>query len=152
MPSKVLVRLHFPSHDRVLQVKKKIALDGRYVDDTAKISVPLQAGMSTKTSEVNLPKDLMEGLARVLDRSTWAGDTIDIDAETGNQIRYVGRREHRLGDGRHEFASAVKKDARDLQTRGIQFDKFVWPVVIFVLGVMFALVAALAFSMKSHGG
>lgn len=151
MASKVQVRLHFPSHDRVLEVKKKIALDGRYVDEKAKINVSLQPGMSTKTSQVNLSPELRQMLAKALDESTFAGDSIDINAEEGKQIK-ADSGGYRIGDGRHEFASAVRKDARDLQTRGIQFDKFIWPVVIFVLGVMAALVAALAFSIQKRGG
>lgn len=128
MPAKTTVHLLFPTHDKHLVVKKKLALDGRYEDERAKISVPLMPGYATKNGKN--------------DSEVW------IDAEQGIQVKYGGVKGWVGVPGRFTYASQVQKDARDLQTRGIDFSKFVWPVIIFILGVMAALVGALAFSVQ----
>jgi len=124
MPQTVQVHLMFPSQDTHRVVKRRVALNGRYRDERAQIDVPLHPNMSTN-----------------------GGKEIWIDAEKGVQVQYRGLTGWVGVDGRYTFAAQIKKDAQDLQTRGFDFSKYVWPIIIFVLGVMGALVAALAFSV-----
>lgn len=121
MPAKTTVHLLFPSHDKHLTVKKRLKLDGRYVDEKAAINVPLMPGYATKNGKN--------------DSEVW------IDAEQGIQVKYGGLKGWVGVPGRFTYASQVQKDARDLQTRGLDFAKFLWPIVIFILGTFAAIIA-----------
>lgn len=121
MPAKTIVHKLFPSHDIHIVKKHKLALDGRFEDHKAKISVPLMPGFATKNARNQ--------------------SEIWIDMEQGIQVKYGGLKGWVGVPGRFTYASQVRKDARDLQTRGINFEKFLWPVVIFILGTFAALVA-----------
>lgn len=162
-----MVHLLFPSHDKHLAVERKLQLDGTFVDEKAKIWVPLSGKMATVADNAEIPTDQVRVLKKgpkgwevrgydplklFLENIQWmpGGKTaaeIWIDAERGLQVKYTG-----VGfvgpDGRMMYASLVKKHSTDLQTRGFDFTKYTWPLVIFVLGIMAALVAALAFTVQ----
>lgn len=129
--AKTIVHLLFPSHDKHIVESHDLALDGRYEDPKAKISVPLMPGFATKGK-----KNQSE---------VW------IDAEQGIQVKYAGLKGWVGVPGRFTYASQVQKDARDLQTRGIDFAKFLWPGIVFILGIMAALIA-MPLIMTANGG
>jgi len=149
-----------------LAVKKELRLDGTLVDKKAEIWVPLSPKLATVADTAEMPTDLVRTLKkngkgweyRDIDPLDWFLENIQwipggktaseiwVDAERGIQVKYTGT--GYIGpDGRMMYASLVQKHSRDLQTRGMDFSKYIWPVIIFVLGVMGALVAALAFSV-----
>lgn len=121
MPQKVLVHLMFPSQDTHVQTTRKVALDGRYRDDKAKIDVPLHPNMSTN-----------------------GGREIWIDAERGVQVQYQGLKGWVGLDGRYQHASDVRKDAADLRARGEDpFQKLKWWIFAMVAVSLAALCVAL---------
>jgi hypothetical protein len=118
------VHLHFPSHDREIVVKKKIALDGWYKDERAAIEVALHPGMASNQ-----------------------GQTIHIDAESGVQIKYTGLRGWIGLDGRYAYAAKTKKDAQDLVSARQKDNtrQVIWLIgAIIVQGLGLIILAAMA--------
>lgn len=116
----VRVHLHFPTHDREVIVKKKLRLDGRYRDVKSEIDVPLMPGMAVN-----------------------GGADIHIDAERGVQVKYAGLAGWVGIDGRWSFAAEVRKHLAALQTRGLDFTKYLWPATI-VISVVFGSIVVIA--------
>lgn len=103
------VRLFYPTTGAkpVFIPRARLAANATaFKDDARKLDVPLSPGM------------LMSG-------EVW------IDAEQGRQIAYRGGQW--MGpDGRTMLVEWVKRHAAALQTRGIDFTKFMWPTVILI--------------------
>lgn len=118
---KVDVHLWWPTHDTRIKVRTRLALDGWYRDERAKIHVPLH------------PRWAMN-----------QGREVHIDAERGVQIRYEGLRGWVGMDGRYAMAANVGRDAQELQAaRAPNRDKqFMW-MAICVCGAIAGLVLAL---------
>lgn len=115
------IHLWFPSHNTRLRVRKRLALDGWYRDDKAKIAVPLHPRMAMNQ-----------------------GREVHIDAERGIQIRFEGVRGWIGVDGRYSYAANVGRDAQELQaSRAKSYDKIVMWGSLVVIAAILGLVIAL---------
>lgn len=177
MPAKINIHLMFPSTQAHRVVKAKVALGDRFRSDRDQIDVLLRPDMAwnggrdvwvdaERGIEVNY--GFQKKTTRMLPIKDQTGEIIGyrspestikqqfegdkIKGLSGEVIEYPGLPRWVGVDGRYTYAAQIQKDARDLQTRGIAWDKYVWPFIIFVLGIMGALVAALAFSVEKKGG
>lgn len=156
MPQKTTIHLHFPSHNAHVTVKKKLPLDGIFVDEKAGVKVPLTPSMATNLVAIKKGSE-KQPLTSFLEHVEFlpggrAEKEIWIDGERGLQVRYDGVRGYVGPDGRMMMASRAKDHAKALQTRGISWEKFMWPLVIFILGTFAALVFALSMVAKHRGG
>lgn len=123
MSKKMELVLHYPSSNRQERRMWKGTSDGAYAPPNHSMSVQLHPGMA------------------VYDK-TKKRFVAYIDAEKWLQMRADGVQGWIGPDPRLEMAERIKKIRQALQTRGIKWEKFLWPAVIFILGVMAALIAS----------
>lgn len=121
------VRLFYPTTGvkPTLIPRAKLAANATaYRDEARKLDVPLTPGL------------LM-------------GSEIWIDAEQGRQIAYRGGQW--MGpDGRTMLVEWVKRHASALQTRGIDFTKFMWPAIVFIGIIVLGAVGLAAFAINNR--
>lgn len=105
------IHLLYPSHNSVVTRRAgRLALrNGRYFNRKLGLDVPLDPGMDWN-----------------------GGGDLYIDGDRGVQVTYEGLHGWLGIDGRYAFAADFRKDARDLRTRGMQFEKFLWPLAVIV--------------------
>lgn len=107
------VYLWYPTQNRLEERKVKTQPDGTVLFNELQVQVVLDPALRLATGQ------------------------IFIDAERGVQIRYEGLKGWVGIDGRYTYAAQVKRDARDLQTRGWDLSKYAWPITI-TIGIVFA--------------
>lgn len=121
MTKKMQLVLHKPTTNREKRILWKGSPDGVYVPTNQKMEVQLHPGRCSYD----------EGKKRFV---------AHIDAEKWLQITPTGAGAWVGPDPRLQMAQRVLQIRRALQTRGVNWEKFLWPIVIFVLGIMAALI------------
>lgn len=124
---RILVTAWYPSLNKTRRKWVKTPLNGTLNGSKLGLAAPVQLhpGMM-----INRSKEVM------------------VDAEACLQVNYNGLGKWIGPDPRAEYAAKVKQVNRELQTRGYDWQKLVWPLIVFV-GICFAaLIAALMFSVK----
>ena len=140
MPRTVAVHLHLPTKRKEVLVRKRLKLDGWYVDDMAEVKVPLAPGAASTAGRVALQDDTLTLVRRDLAAVQDVGGIIHVDVERGVQLVYDGLDGWTGIDGRFTYAANAKAHAQDLQTRGSNTQRWIWPLVIVFLGLVLALI------------
>ena len=145
MPATATVHMHWPTHDKELVTKQKIALDGSFKDDKAGVEVALQPGMSTAGATVKLRKETLDMLQKDLARADPSNQIIHLDVDKGIQIKYTGLKGWVGIDGRYSYAAKIGKDAADLQAgrEEKKTDKFaLWFGIVMVISIIGNIILA----------
>lgn len=113
---KTRVHVLYPSHNahHTVRAGRRALKNGRYFNRRLELDVPLDPGMDWN-----------------------GGGDIYIDGDRGVQTTYTGLAGWLGIDGRYAYAADFRKDARDLRTRGMQFEKFLWPLAVIVAIAVF---------------
>lgn len=141
MPQKLLVNLLYPSINRRVPIKTSVRLGDRFRSDRDKIDVLLRPELAWNSGrEVFI--DAERGV-----EVTYRHKKVDTKAPSGEQVSYPGLGEWVGVDGRYTYASKTGQDSRELQTRGLDFSKYVWPAAITFLGILAGFVILAAFAV-----
>lgn len=128
MATKMEAVLHYPSTNRETTIQWKGSPDGIF--STKEQKVQLHAGMSSYNAK-------KKKFVAHIDAEKWLQIKADVQGWVGP-------------DPRLEMAARVREIRRQLQTRGIDWSKYAWPLIFLVLGCMAALVAMAAFAMSKQ--
>jgi len=117
--TKAKIHLLYPSVERVSDFNGKVDLDATYVNPKKGLKTPVQLFPQMSMNQ---------------------GRDVFIDAERFLQIKYTGTA-WQGPDPRAQYAAVIRTAARELETRGINWEKYAWPLVAFVFVCLAGMVA-----------